>query len=423
VNSRLGIELGTRTVRGVRFQSWGRTPPRVVEVDWDPESPAEAVAALRQELGPARRIAVALDLPLLFAKRVKLPPLPPAEQRAILRLEPERFFAVRSEDLVVAVAGDANLVFAARDAALAGWIAAFEDLAPVDLVEPGPMALTRALARSGVQDCLVLLDRREDGVGLVEIRAGRVVRVRRVYGDLDDVAAATGTDGAPAPIYLTPWNEDRVAALAARLGGQTVQPVPAVAHVPAPFLSAYGAALAIGQRHDMAATLVAPELAVRIGSRRRREVAVAALACAAAVVFALTSLDAWRARGVRGVERELAALKQRAAPALALQSELEALGREVQVIRQVRAERSDPLRVLLALSKQLPAGAYVRGLRYAGVEWQVDGHAPNAARLTAQLGGAPEFKEVRFLSATNRVTVGDRTYESFALAFRYVPAP
>jgi len=41
----------------------------------------------------------------------------------------------------------------------------------------------------------------------------------------------------------------------------------------------------------------------------------------------------------------------------------------------------------------------------------------------AQLGGVPEFRDVHFLSATNRIAVGDKTYESFALAFRHAAAP
>ena len=79
--------------------------------------------------------------------------------------------------------------------------------------------------------------------------------------------------------------------------------------------------------------------------------------------------------------------------------------------------------MLLALSQQLPAGAYLRGLRLSGGDGQVDGYAPNASRLVAQLGGLPEFRDVHFLSATNRVAVGDRTYETFTLAFRYAAAP
>src|SRR2546426_7316880 len=105
IMARLGIELGARTLRGVRLEGWYRTRARTVEIEWDREHPAEAVAALRQHFGPARRIALALDLPLLFTKQVQLPALGPAGKRSILRLEPERFFPVRGEDIVPAVRG------------------------------------------------------------------------------------------------------------------------------------------------------------------------------------------------------------------------------------------------------------------------------------------------------------------------------
>ena len=168
---------------------------------------------------------------------------------------------------------------------------------------------------------------------------------------------------------------------------------------------------------------MSPELGRGIRARHRRELGLAVAACVAAAVFALTSVDAWRARATRELGAGLQALRERAAPALALQAQLETMAQQAEAIRQIEAERPDPLRVLLALSRQLPPGAYVRGIRASGAEWQVDGYAPNAARLIAGLGAAPGFKEVHFLSATNRAQVGDRTYESFALAFRYTPAP
>ena len=424
--ARLGVELGARALRGVRLEGWFRPRARVVEVECDPANPAEAVEALRQHLGPARRIAVALDVPLLFMKRVKLPPLGEQEKRNILRLEPERFFPVRSEEIVPAVRGDDDFVFAAKETPLATWVAALEELGPVDMVEPGPLALARALARVQVTGAVVLLDGQADGIGIVEIREGRVTRARRVFGALDDAAAALLENGGPSgggPIYLTPWNEDRVRVLSTLLPEASVQPLPAVADVVGPFLSAYGAALAIGGKPSFAGTLVSPELGARITTRWWRALGLAVATAVAAVVFAFASADAWRARATRGLEASLQALQQRAAPALALQSQLQALGRESQAIHQIQRERPDPLGVLLALSKQLPAGAYLRGMRWSGAEWQIDGYAPNASRLVAQLGAAPEFKEVRFLSATTRGALGDRTYESFALAFRYTPAP
>src|SRR5205823_12405420 len=114
VIARLGVELGPRAIRAVRVEGWPRRGTRVVEIEWDPDSPDEAVGTLAEHLGAVRRIAVAVDLPLLFIKRVKLPALPAAERRNILRLEPERFFAVRSEDLVSAVRDD-DLVFAVKE--------------------------------------------------------------------------------------------------------------------------------------------------------------------------------------------------------------------------------------------------------------------------------------------------------------------
>src|SRR2546428_13013938 len=100
--ARLGVELGARALRGVRLEGWLRLRARVVEVDCDPANPAEAVEALRQHLGPARRIAVALDVPLLFMKRVKLPPLGEPEKRNILRPAPDRFLPAPAEEVLPA---------------------------------------------------------------------------------------------------------------------------------------------------------------------------------------------------------------------------------------------------------------------------------------------------------------------------------
>src|SRR2546426_9408292 len=106
--ARLGIELGARTLRGVRLEGWYRTRARTVEIEWDREHPAEAVAALRQHLGPAPRIALALDLPLLFIKQVKLPALEPAAKRSILRLQAQRVLALRAPGIVPAVRGQGD---------------------------------------------------------------------------------------------------------------------------------------------------------------------------------------------------------------------------------------------------------------------------------------------------------------------------
>src|SRR2546427_12392425 len=134
--ARLGVEVGTRTMRGVRLEGWFRSRARVVEVECDPANPTEAVDALREHLGRTRRIALALDIPFLFMKRVKLPPLPESEKREILRLAPERFFPLPPEEIVPAVRLDGDLEFSTSETSLPTWVAVFEALRPVHLFKP-----------------------------------------------------------------------------------------------------------------------------------------------------------------------------------------------------------------------------------------------------------------------------------------------
>jgi type IV pilus assembly PilN-like protein len=422
---RLGIELDAGVIRAVRVQGGRGSTVQVAETAWDPEKPEEAVQAIRESLGSAAHVAVAIGLPLLLIKRVKLPPVPALDRAAILQLEPQRFFAVRLEDLVASVRDEDDLVFAAREAPLTQWLTALQALGPVHRVEPSPLALARALVESRVSDAVVLLDGsdRRTGVGLVEIRAGRVTNVRRLYGELPEAEVTLRGNGEPPPrtVAVTPWDDVRAGALAARLPSTTVEPLAAAGDVPAQFLTAYGAAL--GTDRPLVGALMPDQLRAGIKRRRRRALWFAALTAVAAAIFALTSVAAWRGRSAREIDTKIRALSGRATDALALQSQLVTLNRQAGGIARVAIERADPLAVLLALSKQLPAGAYLRSMRASGGEWQVDGYAKQAAQLIQVLGTAAEFRGVHFLSATNRVQVGERSYESFSLAFRFVPTP
>jgi hypothetical protein len=375
LGNRLGLEIGARVIRGVRLPK-----NSVVEIAYEPESIEDAVRALEEHAAGVRRIAVAVDLSLLVTKRIKLPALSAGERRNILMLEPDRFFADRAHGFVPAVHADSDLVFAVQDDLLATWITALERIAPVDLVEPAPVSLARVLKDDGVVVC--------EG-GYFEVVDGQVVNARRVYGALP----------------------------------QATVTVEAIGDVPAAFVAAYSVARAADEPRDFATTLVAPQHANAIRGRRRRELGLAGVTAALALIFALTSLDAWRDRAVSAVDAGLASLKQRAAPALALETELETRAQRARAIRELEAERPMRLSVLLALSRQLPPGAFVRGIRGSGSEWQLDGYAPSAASVVARLGAAPEFKGVHFLSAMDHAQVGQKSYESFALAFRFVSAP
>jgi Fimbrial assembly protein (PilN) len=422
---RLGIELDAGVIRAVRFQGKGGARVQVAETAWDPERPEDAVQVLRDSLGSAAHVAVAIGLPLLLVKRVKLPPVPAADRAAILQLEPQRFFPVRLEDLVASVRDEDDLVFAAREAPLTQWLTALQALGRVHRVEPSPMALARALAERRVTDAVVLLDGsdRGVGVGVIEIRAGRVANVRRLYGDLLGADGIIRGNGEPSPstVALSPWNEARAGALAARVPSATLGPLPTVGDVSPQFLTAYGAAL--GTDRPLVGALMPDQLRAGIKRRRQRELWLAVAALVATVVFALTSVTVWRGRSARQIEAAIGGLSGRATAALALQTQLETLNRQARGIGRMAADRADPLAMLLALSKRLPPGAYLRSMRAAGGEWQIDGYAKQAAQLIQDLGAAPEFRGVHFLSATNRIQVGDRSYESFSLAFQFVPAP
>ncbi|HXQ28678.1 MAG TPA: PilN domain-containing protein [Gemmatimonadales bacterium] len=420
--TRVGVELGRRGIRAVRLEGFGRERPSGVEAPWDPENPEGALDVLREHCASAHRVAIAIDLPLLFLKRVKLPAVSAAERREILRLEPDRFFPVRSEELVPAVRADEDLVFAVREPQVTSWVAALEQLAPVELVEPGPSAWCRALARAGIDTGTLVLDGNGDGIGLVDFAGGRVAGVRRLFGGTEALRGILEARPERTGVFLTPWDEARAEALATEIPGSSFRPLP-VGPVSSPFLGAYGAALGLASEPDLAETLVSPVLGRRIRARHRRERALAALACAAGFMLLLLSIDAWRTRATRELDRGLASLRTQAAPALALQSELQDLGQRADAIRAIEADRPDPLGVLLELSERLPPGAYLRGAHNAGREWQIDGYAASAARVIAALGAAPGVTDLHFLSATNRAQVGTEPLESFALAFRFVSAP
>jgi hypothetical protein len=258
---------------------------------------------------------------------------------------------------------------------------------------------------------------------VVEIRAGRVTNVRRLYGELAEAEIPLGGKGEspPSMIVVTPWDEARAGALAARLPSAILEPLAAIGDVPPQFLTAYGAAL--GTNRPLVGALMPDQLRSGIRRRMRRALWLSALAAVVAGIFALTSLAAWQGRSAAEIETQIRALSGRATDAMGLQSQLVTLNGQARGIARMATDRADPLAVLLALSKHLPSGDYIRSMRTSGGEWQIDGYARQAAQLIQVLGAAPEFRGVHFLTATNRVQVGERSYESFSLAFRFVPAP
>lgn len=423
----LGLELGPRVIRAVRRSGFPRPRLRTLEVSWDPENPAEAVAALREHLGPVRHVTAAVDLALLHVKRVPLPPLPLEEKRRILTLEPDRFFAVRGAEMAFSVREDDDLVFAVREPLMTAWVEALESLGRLERVEPAPVALARALSRGRTETALVLRDGRGEGVEALQLHEGRLRWARRLYGRLPEAAEALAQElgraadsAEPGDIYLTPWDEDMGRQLAARLPNGEVRPAPGLPELDPAYLTAYGAALDAGR--GWRESLLIPGLERRIVRRQRLRFATSALVCAAATLFALASLDAYRSDAKSTLEGRIAELRSQAAPALALQDRARALSQRSQAVAEIEAARPDLLGALLQLSGRLPEGAWIRSIRASGDGWEIDGYARDAATLIPLFENDPRFQDVRFRSATSRVQIGSETYENFSLALRLVRA-
>jgi hypothetical protein len=384
VSAVVGVELGTDGVRAVALGSFGRRPTKTVELPWDPAHPEQVVEQLHARLGPARRLSLSVSLGFLHVKRVKLPPAPADERRRMIALEPSRFFPVQGGRLAVALPESGDFAFA-MDAELQGrWVLAFKKWAPVDAVEATPTSLQRALGPS--PDGIYALPAGPEEEGVVELAGGRFRSARR---------APRGTLGA-APL-----------------------PLPTREGVPADFLCAWGAALGIDGGLD--AMLVSTQMAARIRGRRVSRLVTAGAACVLALVFALWALDRSRERTLEALRQEAATLTARAGEAIELQGALAAIDQEREALGKPAGGALDPLPVLAAISQRLPAGATVLNLRATGEDWQMDGTAPDAAAIVPLLDGDDRFHEVRFLSASSRYREGNRTYETFSIAFRVRP--
>ena len=253
MSARVGLELTGEYIRAVTVAAWRSTPLESFTMRWDPRVPAEAVVVLRKNLGDVSTIAIAVGVEFLQVKHVKLPPVGNDERRNMLLLEPDRFFPIESEEIVVSVSADSDLVFAADASVVESWVAAFERWAPVSSVEPAPRSVVRALAKGGVTDGLFALPAAAGEYGIVEMAGGALRSGRRIAG-------AIPVSAVPPPTKLGVTEE---------------------------YLTAFGAAL--GLNSDPDAMLVSNAAHARIKRRRVNSLAAWGLNCILALLFLLAS--------------------------------------------------------------------------------------------------------------------------------------
>lgn len=378
--SRLAVELTPTTLRAARARRFGRGVSRAVEVPWSPERPAAGVAALQSALGTADSIALVVGLGLLHVARVDLPPAPHAERERMLALEPERYF-LADEPVAVALAPGSQVAFAVSRSLVDGWTAAFTVWGPVTRIDAAPVAVARALGRDA--SGTFALDAGPDAGGLLTVDGGHAVAVRRI-------GAGGSTESARA--------------------------LPARAGVPAELLASWGAIL--GEDSSQDGTLW-PDDRRRAADRLfTRRTLTAGLAAVAALVLAGASYDRWQERTLAELTAEGEQLTREAGPALESRQRLVALAEEVALLREVAARRPDPSAALAAIGLALPRDAVVVTAKASDADWQIEGTARSAASLVPRFDQAGPFENVRALGASSRFLDGNRSRETFSLAFR-----
>jgi len=376
----VGVELGRESVRAVVAGGLRPAANRTFEMRWDPERPAELVAALRGRFGMVRGVALSVSLAFLYPKHVRLPPAPAPAKRRILALEPDRFFPVSSGRTAISLVSEADVAFAMPAELVERWVSAFEEWAPVESVEPAPVSLARGLG--GAAGGVFLVEAGAGEQGWVVVEHGRVCAVRRAPRDSAPPDSAGAADT---------------------------------------YTAARGAARGLASAPE--SMLLTDPLAARIQGRRVRRLVSVGVMCAAALALAAWSLDRSRERLLGRIRAEVAALTPQAQAGLELQTRLAALDREAAVLRDLGRARPDVLRVLAALSTRLPRDATVLGVKVAGEDWQIDGTAPDAAAIVPLLDRDEQFEAVRILSASSRFREGNRDLETFSIAFRVRPGP
>lgn len=138
---------------------------------------------------------------------------------------------------------------------------------------------------------------------------------------------------------------------------------------------------------------------VRASLRRRLGLAALALALLAALVVTPTALQRLRARQA---QQSFDALQQQAAPQLAQREALMTELERLQTVGQLLDQQLAMPPVLDLLTRTVPDGAWLTGLRVEGNKLVLNGQADDAAALVQRLAAQPGAHEVRLASPATR---------------------
>lgn len=383
----IGVAIESSSIRAARKSGSSFV---LAEAPFDANSPDAAIAVLRSKLGSVRGISLSVGLGFLEIAEPELPPLSAEEQRKVLLRDTDRFFPV-DDALAVSAPDTSRLAFGTSSRLLQQWTRALEAWAPVVSIVAAPLAIAAAVSvvhRSAPDgDRKLIVEAGPNETGLVLLQRGLLAEVRRVPAQFQ----AALPDGAEAlsDLYLP--------------GAK----------------GAYAAAIgAISFAGTSASSMLLDSQLERSFRARhvRRQWSSIALATLSALAL-IYSIDKRQDR-VLAETRQLAdSLTRLAEPARQKRARVELLNREGDILR-ADDQTSDALEVLALLGRSLPGDAFVERVNWDGVEWRIDGSADKAADVVPRLEAVPNLEAVRALSASTRFRDGNKTRETFAVAFR-----
>jgi hypothetical protein len=383
VASYVGIALEANIVRAVAHTRGNIT---VAEFPWDALHPEHIVDALRAKFGSPRALGLSIGLGFLEVAKPELPPLSAVDARRVLLRDADRYFPLDGS-VAVALREAGAIAFAMDGAHLQRWVNAFANWAPVHAVIAAPDAVAIALKERSASSGAYWIDAALDERGLLRIQDGRLTEVRRMLGETATTerseARAVGDD-----ILGT--------------GGQ--------------FAAAIGA-LACINASTQVMLLDAPLDRSLQRVRDRRAWRSYALAAVSAVLL-LAAVNVSRNRTLVATEVYADSLEKVSAPGVAARARLVRSQEEVQTLSRNATRNSDPLRVLATVSRALPADAFVQRVEWDGTEWRLEGSTDKAAAIVQTLDAQNLLSNVRVLNASMRFRDGNRTRESFSVAFR-----
>jgi hypothetical protein len=375
-----GVEFAASALRAVVLRRGAA--PACVEVPIDADAWDAGIAAVQQQAGAVQRIHVAIGLAHLQVAPVTVPPAPAAQLRAMLQLEPDRWFpSAAGTAIAAAVSPDARIGCAADAARITAWCDALASWAPVTHVSAAPFVLARALTAAGQPTGTFVLDAADASTPSLEVRNGVLVAVRR-----------------------RPPIEDR-----------SVQHLRVPTGVPREFAVAYAAAIASEADRDDA--LLTPAMERRLVQRERATLTVWASAALLAVGAALVSANTARERTLSALDAAIGTESRAAATGRASLDRALTIDRELQAVRMLTSDRDNVLSALAALGARLPTDAVAQRVRLVGTDWQIEGNARTAAAVLAALAAESHFENVRFLAPSSRFRDGATERETFAIAF------